>query len=180
MLSPHETPLERDKVMSLLSAARSGAAVVVKAQYSPDPQKVERTLVFAEQGQRLIKLADAWLAPETYNEMISQLPDVSLGSCAAMYSTKPAYVWALRRDELRLWHSGFACGPVYYPRVPCKGHPHRYLVAVSKRGFCFRPCISVQDMGTAWREPRNEIGPERRYREGQGSYGPHRPRIRRH
>jgi len=106
MTSPHEMPLQRDQAMALLNEARLNGAVIVKAQYSPSPTKVERTLVYRAHGQRLRKVADVWLAPETYNEVLNQFPNASLGSCSAMYSTIPEYVWAQRDNELRLWHNG--------------------------------------------------------------------------
>lgn len=98
--------MEIDEIMALLARVRTGTAVVAKAQYSPDPGKAERTLVFTEKGQRLIKLADAWLAPKTYNELITRLPDASPGACSAMYNTNPSYVWATRKKELHLWQRG--------------------------------------------------------------------------
>lgn len=106
MTSPHERPMELDEILSFLRQKQLKRAVVVKAQYSPDPVEVERTLVFSDRGRWLNKVADEWLTPETYKEVLRQFDEVAVGSCSAMYGTKPTYVWAVHCDELRLWESG--------------------------------------------------------------------------
>lgn len=105
---PHESPASCDDLMARLGRALWPAAVVVRAQYSPDPGQVERVLIFAELGQRLRQLADVWLSAESLEQALQQLPDARGGGCSAMYGTPPIHVWAAHRDatgsdQLKLW-----------------------------------------------------------------------------
>lgn len=108
MTPPHETPLDISEVTSKLGAVSRFRGVVVKAQYSPNPDIVERTIVFWDHGQHIVKALDSWLTPDTYEQLLAAFPQVAppaRGSCSAMYSTSPKYVWAHRDNELHLWQN---------------------------------------------------------------------------
>lgn len=108
MMLPDETPMNHAEVLSKLRAADTKLPVIVKGQYSPDPMKAERILVFDENGNRLLNVLDAWITPETYQQVIASFSGIArprFGSCSAMAGTKPKYIWAVRDKELRLWHS---------------------------------------------------------------------------
>ncbi|HEY5995035.1 MAG TPA: hypothetical protein VIU46_10615 [Gallionellaceae bacterium] len=83
--------------------------VVVVGQYSPNPQKAERFLVFSCLGPYLWKAVDVWLTPAGHTELLSRLcasSQVAVGSCDAMYSTKARHVWATVGEELHVWRRG--------------------------------------------------------------------------
>ncbi len=103
----HESPAAPESVLRKLRPRSQHRFVVVQGQYSPDPEKTERTLVFSCIGWCLRKAADVWLTPAGHAELLSGLGAVSqvaTGSCDAMYSTPAGRVWAELGDELHLWH----------------------------------------------------------------------------
>ena len=104
--SPHETPKHPDAILASLRPAPQKRFVFAKAQYSPDPATIERTIIFSEVGPYLCKSSDAWLSPDDYVELLSQLRNtchVSTGSCDAMYGTTARHVWSADEGQLRLW-----------------------------------------------------------------------------
>lgn len=110
---PHEAPLSTETLLAMVQRALLKRALVVKGQYSPDPEKVERTLIYSHGGSRLSKVVDAWITPETFNEMLTSLRascKTTVGSSDAMYGTAARHVWAHCAGELRLWRRSFLVG----------------------------------------------------------------------
>lgn len=101
-----DSPQAPDTVFAQLRPSPQKQFVLVKGQYSPDPEKSERTIIFSMLGPYLWKVADVWLSPSGHAELHSRLGGTSTifsGSCDAMYATSARHVWAVVNQELHLW-----------------------------------------------------------------------------
>jgi hypothetical protein len=132
----HEQPTPAFTLLASLGKVK-GNFVVVSAQYSPDPSKAERMLIFSRRGAHLRKLSDAWLTRAGVEELVAGLTsraEVALGGCDAMYATSPKYIWAATSDELKLWRKRFLVGT--FSRKQCRVRTsifHPWRVAASEK-----------------------------------------------
>ncbi|MBI3736396.1 hypothetical protein HY256_07770 [Candidatus Sumerlaeota bacterium] len=110
---PHEIPESADSIQSTLEGERLEHVVLAKGQYSPDPAKAQRVLIYSRCEFSLIEVADVWMAPETQTRVEAWLchrGSVYPGSCDAMYGTAVKYIWAPCEGELWFWKRGRLIG----------------------------------------------------------------------